>query len=46
MDVYVRLAREGQRIEPYDVTGCAWIDVGKPEKLAEANRRVGEHGPG
>jgi NDP-sugar pyrophosphorylase family protein len=32
---YLRLAAEGERVMPVDVTGDAWTDVGTPERLAE-----------
>ena len=39
VDAYLRLAAEGHRVLPHRVDGCAWIDVGRPEQLAEADRR-------
>jgi NDP-sugar pyrophosphorylase family protein len=35
---YLRLAAEGARIEPYDVTGDRWMDVGTPERLGIARQ--------
>ena len=35
---YLRLAAEGVRIEPYDVTGDRWMDVGTPERLCIARQ--------
>jgi N-acetyl-alpha-D-muramate 1-phosphate uridylyltransferase len=40
LDPYLRLAGAGYRIEPFRVDGCEWIDIGKPEQLAEANRML------
>jgi MurNAc alpha-1-phosphate uridylyltransferase len=36
---YLELARLGYAIQPYDASACAWIDVGTPERLAEAEAR-------
>lgn len=38
LDPYIRLAAEGYRIDPYDVAGHAWVDIGKPDQLETANR--------
>lgn len=38
---YLDLARKGYTIRPADVSEYEWIDVGTPERLAEARRRVG-----
>ncbi len=35
---YLRLAGEGARILPHAVDGCTWVDVGRPEDLARADR--------
>lgn len=35
---YLRLAAEGARIEPFDVSGDRWMDVGTPERLDTARR--------
>jgi NDP-sugar pyrophosphorylase family protein len=40
--LYLELAAQGHRIRPLDVSGHAWIDVGTPERLEEAERRKGE----
>lgn len=40
LDPYLRLAEEGETILPFAVDGAAWLDIGKPEQLAEARRRV------
>ena len=39
-DVYLRLAREGERIVPFDAAGSLWIDVGRPESLAAASAEM------
>jgi NDP-sugar pyrophosphorylase family protein len=39
---YLRLAAEGARIEPYDVTGDRWMDVGTPERLGIARQEWGD----
>jgi len=36
---YLDLAQRGYTILPVDVTGHAWIDVGTPERLAEADEQ-------
>jgi NDP-sugar pyrophosphorylase family protein len=36
-ETYLRLAKEGARIQPARVDGCTWIDVGRPEDLARAD---------
>lgn len=41
LTTYLRLASEGRRILPSDVTGCQWLDVGTPERLAQARSRIG-----
>jgi N-acetyl-alpha-D-muramate 1-phosphate uridylyltransferase len=38
---YLRLASGGHRILPFRMDGWGWVDIGKPEQLAEANRRTG-----
>lgn len=40
IDTYLRLAREGERVVPWDVGDALWIDVGTPERLEEARRAV------
>ena len=37
---WLRLAGEGARILPYRIDDWSWIDVGSPEKLAEAEEKV------
>jgi NDP-sugar pyrophosphorylase family protein len=39
--LYLELAALGYVIAPGDVSGHDWIDVGTPERLAEANRVIG-----
>lgn len=39
---WLRLVREDARIRPHRVDGTRWIDIGSPEKLAEANALLGE----
>ena len=54
IDLYLELAREGQVIRPMEVTEHRWLDVGTPERLAEAEAwarawpelREGPEGPG
>jgi NDP-sugar pyrophosphorylase family protein len=41
-DAYLRLASEGGRILPFDVTGVPWFDIGTPDRLDAARRRVGK----
>ncbi len=33
---YLRLAREGRRIAPYDIGDALWLEVGSPERLERA----------
>ncbi|MEX2572473.1 MAG: sugar phosphate nucleotidyltransferase [Gemmatimonadota bacterium] len=40
LDPYLRLAGAGERILPFDAGGHEWIDIGKPERLAEANQMM------
>ncbi len=40
LDPYLRLAGEGERILPFRIDGSRWMDVGRPEQLAEADRWV------
>lgn len=37
---YLRLAGEGEAIAAFRTDGSAWQDIGSPEKLAEARRRL------
>ena len=36
-ETYLRLAKEGARILPHRVDGGTWVDIGRPEQLAQAN---------
>jgi NDP-sugar pyrophosphorylase family protein len=36
LDAYLRMASEGARIAPFDVTGSPWLEIGNPERLAKA----------
>jgi NDP-sugar pyrophosphorylase family protein len=38
LDTYLRLAKEGVTIRPYRVDSSNWIDIGKPDQLAAADR--------
>lgn len=40
IDVYLRLAAEGEAIRPHDVSGARWVEIGNPERLEEARRAV------
>ena len=40
MEPYLRLAGEGHRIRPHDVSDALWLEVGNPERLEEARRMV------
>lgn len=41
LDPYLRLAGLGYRIEPFTIDGAAWFEIGTPERLEEARRRIG-----
>jgi N-acetyl-alpha-D-muramate 1-phosphate uridylyltransferase len=45
MTAYLRLAAEGHRILPHDVSGALWLEIGDPERLERA-RRFLRHGNG
>lgn len=38
LDPYLRLVGEGERILPFRIDDHRWLDIGKPEQLAEAQR--------
>jgi len=38
IEVYLRLAREGSQIAAYDIGRARWLEIGNPERLAEARR--------
>jgi NDP-sugar pyrophosphorylase family protein len=41
LDAYLRMASEGARIAPFDVTGSRWLEVGNPKRLAQAREVLG-----
>lgn len=38
LDPYLRLVAAGERILPFRIDGCRWIDIGKPQQLEEARK--------
>ena len=40
IDVYLRLASQGELIVSYDMGSCLWLDIGTPERLAKARSWV------
>ena len=38
IDVYLRLAGEGAQIAAFDIGRARWLEIGSPERLAEARR--------
>lgn len=42
--LYLELAAEGWIVQPVDVTGREWMDVGTPHRLEEARKRFGKDG--
>ena len=40
VDVYLRLAGDGHSIQPWLVPEGSWMEIGNPERLAEARRRL------
>ena len=40
VELYLDLARRGYVVQPVDVTGHEWLDVGTPQRLAEAEAAV------
>jgi NDP-sugar pyrophosphorylase family protein len=40
VDVYLRLAGEGHSIQPWLVPEGTWMEIGNPERLADARRRL------
>ena len=40
IDAYLRLAKEGARLQAYDVTGARWLEIGSPERLDVARRAL------
>jgi N-acetyl-alpha-D-muramate 1-phosphate uridylyltransferase len=41
LDPYLRLSAAGHQIIPFLADDYHWLDIGKPEQLEEANRRLG-----
>jgi len=46
ISTYLRLAREGTRIAPYDIGGALWMEVGNPNRLAQARAWADSGGTG
>jgi NDP-sugar pyrophosphorylase family protein len=44
LDAYLRMASEGARISPFEVGGSRWLEIGNPERLAEAREVLAEEG--
>jgi NDP-sugar pyrophosphorylase family protein len=40
IDLYLRLASEGRAITRFDMGGARWLEIGNPERLAEARRAL------
>jgi N-acetyl-alpha-D-muramate 1-phosphate uridylyltransferase len=40
LDAYLSAVEQGHRIDPFRVDDYAWIDIGKPEQLEDANERT------
>jgi NDP-sugar pyrophosphorylase family protein len=40
MEAYLRLAGEGAKIAPFDITGATWLEIGTPERLETARRTL------
>jgi NDP-sugar pyrophosphorylase family protein len=40
MQAYLRLAGEGAKIAPFDITGATWLEIGTPERLETARRTL------
>jgi N-acetyl-alpha-D-muramate 1-phosphate uridylyltransferase len=40
MDVYLRLASDGEKIAPFNVTGTEWLEIGTPERLEAARHAL------
>ena len=41
IDVYLRLTREGEQIMYHDLGDARWLEIGNPQRLAEARRTLG-----
>jgi len=46
VDVYLRLAREGHSIQPWLLPEGTWMEIGSPERLAEARKRLEQRARG
>lgn len=46
LDPYLRLAGLGERILPFRVDDALWLDIGRPDQLEAANRRLAAPAPG
>jgi NDP-sugar pyrophosphorylase family protein len=44
MQAYLRLAGTGERIAAFNADGYDWLDIGSPQKLDQARRRVNQTG--
>ncbi len=44
IDAYLRMAREGEEIDAFDVTGSRWLEIGNPQRLEEARRALEAEG--
>ena len=42
IEVYLRLTREGEQIMYHDLGNAQWLEIGNPERLAEARRTLGQ----
>jgi N-acetyl-alpha-D-muramate 1-phosphate uridylyltransferase len=40
LEAYLRLAGEGAKIAPFDITGATWLEIGTPERLETARRTM------
>ncbi len=45
VDVYLRLAAAGRTILPFPLAGALWLEIGSPERLAEARARLERSAP-
>ena len=41
IDLYLRLVRAGALIRPYPIGSTLWLEIGSPERLAQARRHFG-----
>lgn len=44
IDLYLRLSAEGHRIVPHDVTTALWLEIGDPDRLAQAREVLADGG--